>query len=93
LVDKLDVSVAKTPNADAKAQAGATPQDFEAALAELEALVSTMEDGSLPLELSLSAYKRGVELVRVCQDRLARAEQQVKVLEGELLRPLDERGD
>lgn len=71
----------------------ALPQDFEAALGELEALVAMMEDGSMPLESSLAAYRRGVDLVRVCQDRLARAEQQVRVLEGELLRPFDEAGD
>lgn len=69
------------------------PQDFETALAELESLVATMEDGSLPLESSLAAYRRGVDLVRVCQERLARAEQQVRVLEGELLRPFEEAGD
>lgn len=65
------------------------PQDFETALAELESLVAAMEEGSQPLEQSLAAYKRGVELSRVCQEKLAQAEQQVKVLEGELLRPLD----
>ncbi|ARP86051.1 exodeoxyribonuclease VII small subunit [Bordetella genomosp. 9] len=65
------------------------PQDFETALAQLEALVAAMEDGSLPLEESLAAYRRGVELTRICQERLAQAEQQVRVLEGDLLRPLD----
>jgi len=65
------------------------PQDFETALAELESLVVTMEDGSLPLEQSLAAYRRGVDLTRICQEHLAQAEQQVKVLEGDLLRPLD----
>ncbi len=65
------------------------PQDFETALAELESLVAAMEDGTLPLEQSLAAYRRGVELTRVCQERLTQAEQQVKVLEGDLLRPLD----
>lgn len=65
------------------------PQDFETALAELEALVATMEGGSLPLEQSLAAYRRGVALTHICQDRLAQAEQQVKVLEEGLLRPLD----
>ena len=81
------------PEADKGAAAEALPQDFETALSELEALAAKMEDGAMPLEQSLAAYRRGVELVRVCQDRLARAEQQVKVLEGELLRPLDEAGD
>jgi exodeoxyribonuclease VII small subunit len=71
------------------APAESDPQDFESALAELENLVASMEDGGLPLEQSLAAYRRGVALSRICQDRLASAEQQVKVLEGELLRPLD----
>ncbi|MEI2417762.1 exodeoxyribonuclease VII small subunit [Orrella sp. JC864] len=65
------------------------PQDFETALAELEALVADMESGAQPLEASLAAYRRGVALSRICQDRLAQAEQQVKVLEGELLRPFE----
>lgn len=92
---KTKTAAAKDATADATADAAtedALPQDFEAALGELESLVATMEDGSLPLESSLAAYRRGVDLVRVCQERLARAEQQVRVLEGELLRPLDDAG-
>jgi len=58
-------------------------------LTELETLVASMEDGTLPLAQSLAAYQRGVELTRLCQEHLAQAEQQVKVLEGELLQPLD----
>ncbi|MEO6983749.1 MAG: exodeoxyribonuclease VII small subunit [Paralcaligenes sp.] len=71
-------------------QSGVTalPQDFETALAELEALVARMEDGQLPLEQSLAAYEKGVELARICQQRLDSAEQQVKVLQGHLLKPL-----
>jgi exodeoxyribonuclease VII small subunit len=65
------------------------PQDFETALTELESLVEVMEDGSLPLEQSLAAYRRGAALARICQERLTQAEQQVKVLEADLLRPLD----
>jgi len=65
------------------------PQDFETALAELESLVVEMESGTLALEQSLAAYKRGVELTKICQDRLAQAEQQVKVLEAEILKPFE----
>jgi exodeoxyribonuclease VII small subunit len=46
-----------------------TPQTFEAALAELEAIVATMEDGQLPLAEALAAYKRGAELLQYCQRR------------------------
>jgi len=65
------------------------PQDFETALALLEELVAKMESGALPLEESLAAYRRGVLLTRVCQERLAQAEQQISVLEAGLLRPFD----
>lgn len=58
------------------------PKDFESALAELEGLVERMESGQLPLEESLAAYKRGIELTTYCQQKLSAAEQQVKQLEG-----------
>jgi exodeoxyribonuclease VII small subunit len=62
---------------------------FEAALAELEALVQKMEAGALSLEDSLQAYRRGAELVSYCRDTLARVQQQVRILEGDLLKPFD----
>ena len=64
------------------------PQDFETALAQLESLVAKMESGTLPLDESLAVYEQGVELARICQQRLDHAEQQVKVLQDNLLRPL-----
>ncbi len=60
-------------------QANAEP-NLEAALAELEKIVNQMETGNLPLEQSLSAYKRGAQLLQSCQKSLADAEQQVRVL-------------
>lgn len=70
------------------------PKDFESALAELESLVERMESGQLPLEESLAAYKRGVELTAFCQQKLSAAEQQVKVLEGGKLKDFQaESGD
>jgi exodeoxyribonuclease VII small subunit len=64
------------------------PIDFEAALAELERIVASMEQGQLSLEQSLGAHKRGLELARYCQKTLAQAEQQVRVLEGDVLKDL-----
>jgi exodeoxyribonuclease VII small subunit len=54
--------------------------DFESSLLELEAIVSQMESGNLPLEQSMSAYKRGAELLQACQKSLSDAEQQVRIL-------------
>ena len=61
---------------------------FETALGELEKLVAQMEGGDLTLEASLAAHKRGLELARFCQERLQSAEQQVRMLEGEVLKTL-----
>lgn len=56
------------------------PKSFEIALAELEEIVRQMEEGQLPLEKSLEAYKRGTELLVFCQNSLQGAEQQVRIL-------------
>jgi exodeoxyribonuclease VII small subunit len=63
---------------------------FEAALAELEKIVARMEAGELSLEEALATHKRGLELAKYCQHKLEAAQQQVKVLEGEVLKPLAE---
>lgn len=81
-------SSAPLPSAGSEAQVD-LPQDFETALAQLEELVIRMESGALPLEESLAAYRRGVSLTRICQQRLAQAEQQVSVLEADMLRPFE----
>lgn len=54
--------------------------DFEAAIARLEELVSSMEDGELSLEDSLKAFEQGIKLTRECQQALQQAEQRVRKL-------------
>ena len=76
-----------------KAPKSQPPQSLEAALAELEKVVSSMEDGQLPLERSLAAYKRGADLLKYCQAALQDAQQQVKVLENGILRDFKSDGD
>ena len=61
----------------------ATPikaSNFESHLLELEAIVSQMETGNLPLEQSINAYQRGATLLQSCQKSLNDAEQQVRIL-------------
>ena len=53
---------------------------FEEAMAELDELVSRMEDGELSLDDSLKAFERGVMLTRKCQEALSQAELRVKTL-------------
>jgi exodeoxyribonuclease VII small subunit len=74
------------PNIDS---ATATPPSFESALSELEGIVAAMEAGQMPLQDALDAYKRGVELLRQCQDTLTAAEQQIRILDANELRDFD----
>ena len=64
------------------------PLGYEAAMAELEQIVTDMEAGKLSLEESLAAYKRGAELLTFCRGRLEDAQQQVRVLEDGVLKDL-----
>jgi exodeoxyribonuclease VII small subunit len=79
-------SIAESPAAQA------SPESFEQAMAELAQLVSQMEGGQLPLEASVAAYARGSELMRYCAAQLEKVEAQVKVLEGEMLKPFSTDG-
>lgn len=67
----------------------AAEMTFEQALDELDALVRRMEAGDLPLDDSIAAYKRGAELAKHCQAKLAAAEQEIKKLDGDMLVPLN----
>ena len=55
-------------------------KDFESALAELETIVKTLEQGELTLEQSLERFERGVKLSRFCHTRLEHAERRVELL-------------
>lgn len=55
-------------------------QKFEAALAELEAVVEQLESGELSLEDSLAAFEKGVGLVRFCNQKLNDVEKKIEIL-------------
>lgn len=55
-------------------------KDFETAIAELEQIVRTLEEGDLTLEKSLELYERGVQLSRFCHARLEDAERRIQIL-------------
>lgn len=51
---------------------------FEAALSQLEKIVTELESGQAPLEKSLDLYKKGAELKALCEARLEAARLQVE---------------
>jgi exodeoxyribonuclease VII small subunit len=57
-----------------------TIKDFESAIAELETIVKTLEEGDLALEKSLALFERGVQLSRFCHSQLESAERRIEIL-------------
>ena len=57
-----------------------TIKDFESAIAELDTIVKTLEEGDLALEKSLELYERGVQLSRFCHSTLEGAERRIEML-------------
>ena len=46
----------------------------------LETIVEQMESGKLPLEDLIVRYEQGMNLVKICQERLASAEQKIEII-------------
>ena len=53
---------------------------FEGALGELEVIVKKLEQGGLPLEESLAAFERGMNLSKVCFKKLNEAQRKIEIL-------------
>jgi exodeoxyribonuclease VII small subunit len=63
-----------------KSSSPPAPPAFEAALAQLESLVTRLESGELPLDEALRTFEQGVRLTRECQSALGAAQQKVQQL-------------
>ena len=55
---------------------------FEAALAEIQQVLESLEDGSVGLEESLQRFERGTALLRHCYALLESAERRIEILTG-----------
>jgi len=53
---------------------------FESLLERLEAIVDRLEEGDLPLEVSLEAFEAGVALAGRCAAQLEQTERRIEVL-------------
>ena len=68
---------------------------FEESLKKLEKIVEDLEKGDLSLDEALKKYQEGIELARLCAQRLENAKKKIDVLvknkKGDFeLKPLDE---
>lgn len=70
-------------NGSAQDAADITQMSFEEALRALEAIVTQLERGDVPLDDSISLYERGEQLRAACQKRLDAAQARIeKIVTG-----------
>ena len=55
-------------------------QTFEQALAELEKIVTEVEEGKVPLEQSIDRYEQGMKLIQHCRGILDTAEKRIELI-------------
>lgn len=68
-----DPAMADTPD---------SPPTFETNLAQLQQIVTELEDGALGLDQSLIRFEQAIQLLRSCYEKLERAEQKIEILVG-----------
>jgi exodeoxyribonuclease VII small subunit len=71
------VAKKETPPVDAS-----SPLAFEEALAKLQTLVHSLEEGEIGLNEALASYEEGVKLLRHCHQLLEGAERRIELLCG-----------
>jgi len=56
---------------------------FESCLKQLEKIVEQLVSGNVDLEKSVELYERGIELKKICEEKLKKVEQQIKKIKIE----------
>jgi len=77
------------PAVQAPADEGPAPQNFEQAMAELERVTGSLENGDLPIAEALSAYQRGAALMRHAQSILNHVQTEIEVVESDQQQRVD----
>jgi exodeoxyribonuclease VII small subunit len=65
----------------AKKTAKSADPTFETALAELEDIIAGMEGDQLPLDELVTSYEKGAQLLKHCEQVLARAKKRIQVVQ------------
>lgn len=55
---------------------------FETALNNLDSIIKDLENGNIPLEDAISKYTDAMNLVKICQEKLDNATEQVNKIIG-----------
>ena len=74
----------------------AKSSDFEKAFQELEEIVRRLEGEELPLDESLQLFERGIQLSRLCNQKLEEVEKKIELILADakgqpVVKPFEER--
>jgi exodeoxyribonuclease VII small subunit len=62
---------------------------FEQSMKQLERIVQELEDGDLPLEKAIKKFEEGIELTKLCSEKLDETEKKISILlknsEGQMI--------
>lgn len=78
------------PKSSKKTEIAVEELSYEAALAELESIVSTLEEEQSQLEEAIKLFERGQALAARCGVLLEAAELKVKQVAGDVVLPFEE---
>jgi exodeoxyribonuclease VII small subunit len=53
---------------------------LESAMQRISEIVTSMEEGNLPLEKLIDSYEEGIGLVKECQEKLDAAEKRIQII-------------
>ena len=56
---------------------------LEEGFEKIDELIETMGDGDISLEESFDKYKLGMEILKVCSDKIDKVEKQIEILNAE----------
>ncbi len=68
---------------------------YEEAVAELESIVNSLNNGNVSLDDSIKLYSRGVELASLCNDKISEVEKKISMIDRDTLEeiPFEDKGE
>jgi len=68
---------------------------YEEAIAELESIVNSLNNGNVSLDDSIKLYSRGVELASLCNDKISEVEKKIAMIDRDTLEeiPFEDKGE
>ncbi len=68
---------------------------YEEAVAELESIVNSLNNGNVSLDDSIKLYSRGVELASLCNDKISEVEKKIAMIDRDTLEeiPFEDKGE